>query len=88
VSKTLKLRAGVLEWQEVEGEIVALDFRTSTYLGVNKTGASVWQSLVEGATRDALVAQLEESFGLDRSRAEADLDAFLQTLRDHDLLDG
>jgi hypothetical protein len=88
VTEAVRLRAGALEWREVEGEIVALDLRTSTYLGINRTGASVWQSLVEGTTRDDLVAQLEESFDLDRPRAEADLDAFLQTLREHDLLEG
>ncbi len=84
---TLRLRADALEWRLVEGEIVALDVRTHTYLGINRTGASVWHALVEGATHDQLVAQLAESFGVDRSRAEADLDAFLQGLREHDLLE-
>jgi hypothetical protein len=88
VNEALHLRADALEWREVEGEIVALDLRTSTYLGINKTGASVWQLLVDGTTRDVLIARLEESFDLDRPRAEADVDAFLRTLRDHDLLEG
>jgi coenzyme PQQ synthesis protein D (PqqD) len=88
VSETLRIRPGALEWRETEGEVVALDLRTSTYLAVNKTGASLWQALIEGASREQLVARLEERFGVDRERAEGDLDAFLQSLRDQDLLDG
>lgn len=88
VNERLCLRAGALEWREVEDEIVALDLRTSTYLGVNKTGAAVWPALVEGTTHEQLVASLEDRFGLDRARAEEDLDGFLDTLREHDLLEG
>jgi coenzyme PQQ synthesis protein D (PqqD) len=88
LSETLRLRPGALDWREVEGEVVAFELRTSTYLGVNKTGASVWPALAEGATRAELVARLEEKFGVDRARAEKDLDAFLETLRERDLLEG
>jgi Coenzyme PQQ synthesis protein D (PqqD) len=87
VSGTLRIRAGALEWREAEGEIVALDLRTSTYLAVNRTGASLWPALIEGASREQLVATLEQGFEVDRARAERDLDAFLKLLRDQDLLE-
>lgn len=85
---TLRLRPDALDWREVEGEIVALDVRASTYLAVNTTGATMWPSLIEGATRDELVGQLQGRFDLEQSRAEADVDAFLKTLRGRDLLEG
>jgi Coenzyme PQQ synthesis protein D (PqqD) len=88
MSETLRLRPDALDWREVEGEIVALDVRASTYLAVNPTGASIWPALLEGATRDELVTKLHGSFDIDRPRAEADVDAFVRTLRERDLLEG
>jgi hypothetical protein len=88
MSEMLRIRPDALEWREAEGEIVALDLRTSTYVAINSTGASLWPALIEGASRDDLVSTLEERFGLDRARAEGDLDAFLELLRDRDLLEG
>lgn len=88
MSDTLRIRPGAVEWREADGEVVALDLRTSTYLGVNETGALLWPALIEGASRGQLVARLEDSFGIDRARAEGDVDAFLGTLREQDLLEG
>ncbi|HEY1358341.1 MAG TPA: PqqD family protein [Thermoleophilaceae bacterium] len=88
MSEMLRIRPDALEWREAEGEIVALDLRTSTYVAINSTGASLWPALIEGASRDDLVSTLEQRFGLDRARAEGDLDAFLELLRDRDLLEG
>jgi Coenzyme PQQ synthesis protein D (PqqD) len=87
VSENLRIRPDAVEWREAEGEVVALDLRTSTYLAVNETGATLWPALIEGATRDELVASLENGYGVERERAERDLDAFLELLRDRDLLE-
>ena len=87
MTETLRLRPDALDWREVEGEIVALDLRESTYVAVNRTGASIWPALLEGATRDELVGRLQGTFDIDRSRAEADVDAFVQSLRQRDLLE-
>lgn len=78
---------GGVPWREVEGEIVALDLRTSSYFGVNKTGTVLWPTLQEGATRAELVARLTASFGIDEATAAADLDAFLVSLRERGLLE-
>jgi hypothetical protein len=83
----LRLRAEGLEWREIEGEIVALDRRSSTYLSVNRTGAALWARLREGSTRDELVAELKSAFGVDDEVAGRDLDAFLEALRERDLLE-
>lgn len=82
----IRLRQDNVEWREIEGEIVVLDLRRSTYLAVNRIGALLWPRLAAGATRDALVQRLVDDFGVRRSTAEPDVDAFLQELRDQKLL--
>jgi hypothetical protein len=83
---TLKLRADELDWREVEGEIVALDLRTSEYVAVNKSGAKLWAALAAGATREQLVGMLVQSFEITPDEAAADTDAFLQSLRSQGIL--
>ena len=83
----MRIRSGVVEWREVEGEIVALDLRSQTYLGINRTGAAIWPALIAGAERAALIAELTEKFRVSEDQAAADLDAFLAQLRDQDLLE-
>lgn len=82
----LKLRPDALTWLEIEGEIVALDQRSSTYLSVNRAGAALWPALQAGATRQELVTRLVERFGLDEASAGRDVDAFVAALDGQDLL--
>jgi hypothetical protein len=83
----VRLRPGILEWREIEGEVVAVDTRTATYLAVNRTGAALWPALVEGAARNDLVTILADEFQIDRVNAKADVDAFIGTLVEQDLLE-
>jgi coenzyme PQQ synthesis protein D (PqqD) len=82
----LRLRPDALSWREVDGELVAIDTLTSTYLGANPTGLLLWEALAAGATRDDLASRLVETYGIDRERAEADVDRFLEALRTRGLL--
>jgi len=84
----LRLRAESLHWRLVEGEVVALDVSRSVYLGVNATGAQLWEALARGATYEQLVALLRDRFGRDASDAERDVTAFVSQLAARDLLDG
>ena len=83
----LKLRKDRVEWRQVEGEIVALDLKTSQYLGINRAGAILWPHLAEGATVAALKERLAGEFGLDDETAARDVEAFLASLRAQDLLE-
>ena len=83
----LRLRADKIEWREVEGEVIALDQKASLYLAGNATATLLWRALSAGATRGDLVSILTETFGIDRQRADADVDAFLADLRSRGLLD-
>jgi len=82
----LKLPDGALTWREVDGEIVVLDRRTWTYLGVNGSGVLLWTQIVKGTTRSLLVECLRDTYDLDTSVAKHDVEAFLGTLSSHNLL--
>jgi Coenzyme PQQ synthesis protein D (PqqD) len=83
----VRVRSNAVEWREVEGEIVALDLRTQTYLSINGSGAAIWPALVAGAEREALIAGLIEKFSVSEDQAAADLDAFLAQLDEQGLLE-
>jgi hypothetical protein len=87
VTESLRLRSEGLEWRDVGGEVVVLDLDDGKYFAVNRTGAVLFSSLVEGATRDALSQRLEEEFAIDRGAAEADVDAFLAAAREYRFLE-
>ena len=87
MSERIRIRDGALEWREVEGEVVALDLRSQTYLAVNSTGAALWPALVSGAERDELLTHLLDTFSVSRQQAAVDLDTFLADLERQDLLE-
>jgi hypothetical protein len=82
-----KLRADALDWRTVEGEIVALDIRTSTYLAINRSGARLWPMIVQGTDRETLVNRLVTDYDVDTARATADVGAFLDLLGERGLLE-
>jgi hypothetical protein len=82
-----RLRREGLHWVESDGEIVALDDRSVQYLSANPTGAVVWRALVEGATREELLARVLEEFEVDHEVASRDLDRFLAELAKLGLLE-
>jgi hypothetical protein len=87
ILRILKLRANTLEWRPVEGEVVAVDLRTSVYFGVNRTGAIIWPDLVSGATREALVERLAQACEIGPVQAAGEVDEFVASLTELDLLE-
>lgn len=84
----LRLREEGLRWREIDGEIVALDVTTSTYLAANRSGALLWSVLATGATQQDLVARLAETFEITTEAASRDVDNFLSDLEARGLLEG
>ncbi len=83
---TLRLRPEALQWREIEGEIVAVDLETSSYLGANPAGAVLWRALAVGSTKEELAALLVAEFGISSEQAATDTEAFLEQLREGGLL--
>jgi hypothetical protein len=83
----LRLRSG-LTWREIDGELVAVDAVKSTYLSANVAGSFLWKALAEGTNKEALTDRLVERYGIDRDAAAADVDRFVDELREQGLLEG
>lgn len=84
---TLRLRTADLQWRAVEGEVVALDLRGSQYLGVNNSGADLWDMLAAGTTRVALAEHLASRYGIAAGVASEHVEAFLRQLEAQDLIE-
>jgi Coenzyme PQQ synthesis protein D (PqqD) len=82
----LQLRTDGLSWKQIDDEVVVLDGRGGTYLAINGSGSLLWLSLWQGATREELAHVLVDAFGIEPSRATADVDGFLGTLENQGLL--
>jgi len=82
----LRLRDTDLHWREIDGEIVALEARGSTYVAANGAGTLLWRLLAAGTTPDALADELVHAYGIERERATADAGAFVAQLREQGLL--
>ena len=82
----LKLREEHLEFREIEGEVVALDLKNSTYIGINQSGGELWPLLRAGTDEEALVAHLVGEFGISVEVATKDVRAFIEELRSRGLL--
>jgi hypothetical protein len=73
-------------WREVEDEVIVLDKRTWTYMGINGSGAVLWCEIAKGSTIERLMQQLRDAYGIDAETARRDVDGFLEMLRGHELL--
>lgn len=82
----LRLRDTDLHWREIDGEIIALEARGSTYLAANGAGTLLWRALADGATTAALADELVRAYGIEPERAVADAEQFVARLTEQGLL--
>ena len=74
-------------WQNLDGEVVALDLASAAYLMANHSGSLLWPLLAAGATESQLVDELTGRFAIEPERARADVGAFVDQLRTLSLID-
>ena len=70
--------------------VVPVNSMTLNFNGIinlNETGAFLFELLQKGAERDELVDKMLEEYDVDREKAEADIDVFIQKVRDADVLE-
>ena len=82
----LRLDPEAVVWQDIDGELVAIDLSTSEYLALNAAAAVAWPLLVRGATIDQLVDELCGRYDVNEDRARADMTEFVTTLRQRRLV--
>jgi hypothetical protein len=84
----LTLRQDRLQWRYAQGdEVVALDLSDSVYLAINQSGGRLWPALVSGATREELIATLVDAYKLTEEDAARDVDTFVASLDERELLE-
>lgn len=83
----MHIRSDRLTWRDIDGEIVALDLISSTYFTANATGSTILRALADGAEHEHLVKALVDAFEVDAEQATKDVDAFLELLDSHGLLE-
>ena len=62
-----------------------LDF--NGIINLNETGAFLFELLQKGASRDEIVEKLLAEYEVERDRAQADVDKFIQSVKDADVLE-
>lgn len=82
----MRMRDEGIAWQELDGELVILDSQRSVYLTTNEAGAMLAKLLVEERSTDDLTSALVAAYGIDRSAARADVEAFVSQLETKRLL--
>lgn len=77
-------------WSGLGDEVVILDLRSSSYLGLDEVGAEIWKLLAEPRTVADLEARLSALYDVDPADLSRDLRPFLEDLVDRGLvvLDG
>jgi hypothetical protein len=83
----LRLRPVRLSWRVIDDQVVVLDMAREEYFTVNPTGGVMWELLVEGATKEQLVAALTARFDVDVDTAERDATDFVSSLKELRLLE-
>ena len=70
--------------------VVAVGLQTLDFKGMirlNETGAFLWQKLAAGdCDEDGLVTAMTTEYDVDQATAQADVSAFIQSLKEADLL--
>ena len=87
----MKIKAGYMLREVADTRVVvAVGPEATRFHGMirlNECGALLYKRLGEGASRRELLDTLLETYDVDEARADADLDAFLASLRQAGLLD-
>lgn len=82
-----RLRETALPWREIDGEVIALDLGSGTYLKGNSAGGLLWRMLAMGATQKELAARLVSDFEIQPQHALADVKTFIGELQAAGLLE-
>lgn len=73
-------------WSGLGEEVVILDLASSSYLGLDDVGATVWSALAERCTVGELEALLSDAYEVDPAELRTDLRSFLTDLIDRGLV--
>lgn len=86
----LKIKDGYI-LRQVAGQNVVIpsgdELNLNVMITLNGTGRFLWERMAAGTTQEALVAALLGEYDVTEERAAEAVSAFVEKLRDNDLLD-
>ncbi|TDV46893.1 PqqD family protein [Actinophytocola oryzae] len=82
----MRLRTADISARTIGGETIVLDLPSSQYFAITGVGSRVVQLLAEEHTLDDLVATIVDEYAVDAPTARADVEAFVERLRQAQLL--
>lgn len=83
----MKLNPFAIMATQFDGTGLIFDPNTNAAMSINKTGVYLWACVKEGATEAEMVSGLVKRYsGVTEEQAAADVNAFLQELRNRSLL--
>lgn len=83
----LRLRDRSLEWRSIDGDVVAVDLKSSEYLHLNRSRARLWAMRAVGATVVELCQHRVDAYGLRWEAAVTDVRAYVSALDARELLE-
>jgi hypothetical protein len=82
VAGTAFALCGELSWRSVDGQVIALDLRTSEFHELNRSGSLLWQLLAEAPRAEQeLVSHLTDRYEIDLSVAARDVRQFIEQMQ-------
>ena len=83
----MKLNPFAIMVEQFDGTGLIFDPNTNAAMSINKTGVYLWNRIKDGATEAEMTSELVTRFsGVTEEQAAADVNAFLQELRNRSLL--
>ena len=76
-----------VHYRSLDGEGVLLDSRGDVYLGLNGTGAVIWESVATGGTVEDAARELTTRFEVSLEQARADVESFVERLTSRGILE-
>ncbi|MCI9126278.1 MAG: PqqD family protein [Eubacterium sp.] len=81
----MKVREGfILKKMGTQAVVIAIGSASKVFNGMvklNETGELMWEKLVEGATREELIAAILEVYEVEEEVAQKDVDRFIEKLK-------
>ena len=77
--------------RDIAGEVVLVPTGQATQqfnglITLNEVADFIWKNLDEAGTREQLVKMILDEFEVDQKTAEADVDGFINALKEHDMI--
>lgn len=82
----MRLRSSDISARTIGDETIVLSLPTSRYFTITGVGTRVFELLAEDASLDELVGTITEEYEVEPATARRDIEAFLDRLRDAQLL--